>query len=412
MKEKTRTRLSELILEELSDKIKHRDSLKQKLEAFTDLPVEKVAEAILKQFEYLLSSELRDLIIHLIQQDIAAEQASKEFEAQPAASAARVPVKEVPATEEKKAKKPAAVAEESNVEESAEIAEPVATSIMEHFGTKEVFSSKPIDIEFKENDWFYILGFGYSPDSAGKGVPSRKLNSKGVDRSNEIFLLDYGDIRFYMHRLTLSDYTLDKAKRPTMTSQKTRQYKRDHEKILNTFRGEEVLVTVPFWTIVQGLPKFLSIIENRYVELLRALVDIHDAIEWDVEVFAFDEHIINLPSITEAPAGRTVHREPKHVSKAGRDVKLIERVIIREKGLVQDIHNQLLLHASRAKIDHMIRLDNAFLDDWKSILAARYTVGKDKRKNFCKTILSLQKQLEEYDLMFRVTSPANRFALV
>src|SRR5260221_10800153 len=76
MKEATRTRLSELILEELSEKIKRQETLRRKLEAFTDLPVEKVAEAILKQFEYLLSSDLRELIVHLIEQEVQEEESS------------------------------------------------------------------------------------------------------------------------------------------------------------------------------------------------------------------------------------------------------------------------------------------------------------------------------------------------
>src|SRR5208283_50035 len=75
MKEDTRKRLSELILEELSEKIRKHESLRKKLEPFTDLPVEKVADAILNQFEYLLSSELRDLIIYLIEQEVEAENA-------------------------------------------------------------------------------------------------------------------------------------------------------------------------------------------------------------------------------------------------------------------------------------------------------------------------------------------------
>src|SRR5689334_9480338 len=70
MKEDTRRRLSELVLEELSEKIKKHEGLRKKLESFTDLPVEKVADAILNQFEYLLSSDLRDLIIYLIEQEV------------------------------------------------------------------------------------------------------------------------------------------------------------------------------------------------------------------------------------------------------------------------------------------------------------------------------------------------------
>src|SRR5262245_12271609 len=69
MKQATRKRLSELILEELSEKIKKHENIRLKLEAFADLPVSKVADAILQQFAYLLSGSLRELISHLIEEE-------------------------------------------------------------------------------------------------------------------------------------------------------------------------------------------------------------------------------------------------------------------------------------------------------------------------------------------------------
>ena len=95
----------------------------------------------------------------------------------------------------------------------------------------------------------------------------------------------------------------------------------------------------------------------------------------------------------------------------GKDVKLLEKLIFKEKSFAQEIHSQMLLHSTKAKIDFMIRLDNAFMDDWKSILDVRYTIGKDKRKNFCQTIKNLQQEYQEYELMFRVTNPNLRFSL-
>jgi hypothetical protein len=126
---------------------------------------------------------------------------------------------------------------------------------------------------------------------------------------------------------------------------------------------------------------------------------------------AFDHHILRMPSIAEAPKGRTAQRESRHSTAAKRDDKLIEKVIFREKSLAHDVHNQLLLVAAKAKVDYMIRLDTAFMDDWKSILSARYTVGKDKRKAFCHSVRSLQEEYKAYELMLRVTNPTGHFAL-
>jgi hypothetical protein len=180
---------------------------------------------------------------------------------------------------------------------------------------------------------------------------------------------------------------------------------------LNVLRSEEVIVSLPFWSIVQGHQFLIRLIEERYVELLRSLIEVHDATDWDVDVLAFDHHILRLPSISDGAKMRTVQRDTRHPSVAKRDDKMLDKVIFREKSIAHDIHNQLLIVALKAKVDYMIRLDTAFMDDWKSILSARYTINKDKRKNFCQSIAALQEEYKEFELMFRVTTPSNHFAL-
>lgn len=403
MKEDTRRRLSELILEELSDKIRTRESLRKKLEAFSDLPVEKVADAILKQFEYVLSSDLRDLIIYLIEQEVAAEEGGTAVAASEQAGAQETSEESAPVP----AEQPSAKEEPS----PAEIPEASERSIMAHFGPKEPFPVEPMDIPLKPDDWLYLYGCSYAPDSTGKGVPTKKLGFKGVDGDNNVFLVDYGDVRFYLSKLTSEDYTLEKSGKPTLTPQKTSAFRHSHEKLVNILNAEDVIVAFPFWTIIRGREHFIEVVEDKYVELLRALIDAHDAGEWDVEVFAFDEHIIELPSIAESVKGRAPQRDSKHQVSKSRDVKLLERLMVREKTLAQEIHSELVLHSTKAKIDYMIRLDNAFMDDWKSILAARYSVGKEKRKVFCQTIRSLQEQYKTYGLMIHVANPNIHFTM-
>jgi hypothetical protein len=413
MKEATKQHLSQLILDELSEKIRGNESLRKKLEAFADLPVEKVADAILRQFEYLLSSELRELIIHLIEQDVAAEESLKQQESLP-------PIEVEPTQrgidKEKEQEPPPVEIEPISIDPIVEPVLPVEEdvpieSIMEHFGVKDPFPTEPIDFELKPDEWLYIYGFSYAPDSTGKGIPAKKLGMKGIDRSNPIFMLDYGDVRFYLNKLNVDGYIMDKSGKPTLGPQKVSQSKFDHEKILNVLRSEDVLVPVPFWSVIQGRDRLVQTVEDRYVELLRALIDVHDIVEWDVDILASDDHLLHLPSIAEASKQRTPQRETRHQISRVTDVKLTEKVIFREKTFAQEIHNELLIHAAKTKVDYMIRLDNAIMGDWKSILSARYSVGKDKRRVFCQTIVQLQQKYDEYQLMFRLTNPTNRFSI-
>ncbi|HTK81485.1 MAG TPA: GvpL/GvpF family gas vesicle protein [Bacteroidota bacterium] len=404
MKQATRKRLSELILEELSEKIRKHENIRLKLEAFADLPVSKVADAILQQFDYLLSGDLRELIANLIEEEGPPPASPGVEEMRPAPAA-----KPEPEPEEKK---------EPSIEFS-DLARAMikgklheeSSSIMQHFSSKEAFPSEKIDIELRPDDWFYLYGFSYAPDSTGKGVPSKMLSIKGVDNANNLFLLDLGDVRMYVNKLTMGNYASDKGGKPTITSHQVSRYKYEHERILNILRSEEVIVSLPFWTIVQGHQYLIKLIEDRYVELLRSLIEVHDAIDWDVDVLAFDHHILRLPSISDGSKARTVQRDTRHAPVTKRDDKMLDKVIFREKSIAHEIHNQLLLVALKSKVDYMIRLDTAFMDDWKSILSARYTINKDKRKMFCQSVQSLQEEYKEYELMFRVTTPSNHFIL-
>src|ERR1041385_3500261 len=303
MKEDTRKRLAKLILEELSDKIKGNEVLGRKLESFTDLPVEKVADAILKQFEYLLSSELRDLIVHLIEQEVASETAKAETVEQ----IETPPDNEKPVLDKSNVRTPEEfIAEETHSQK--DVIQPVqfsTESVMEHFGVKEPFPTQPMDIPLSPDDWFYLIAFSYAPDSAGKGVPSTKLGLKGIDNRNEIFLLDYGDVRLYMNKLIADDFSRNKTGEPLLSTTAAAPFKFTHEKILNVLRTQEVLVPLPFWSVIQGHENIIKLIEDRYVELLRALIDVHDAMEMDVEVFASDVHIASLAEISGASKGRT-----------------------------------------------------------------------------------------------------------
>ncbi|MBA4312514.1 MAG: hypothetical protein C0417_07775 [Chlorobiaceae bacterium] len=392
MKEDTQKQLSEKILEELADKIKHNQQLRQKLEPFNDLPIEKVVDAIIDQFNYLLSGELRDLIIKLIENEVESEKEIKLEEIPlPERTADLIPEVETPIIEEK-------------------IPEPVASeitneSIMERYGTKEHFPTEPLDIEFKASDWFYLLGFCYAPDSTGHGIPTKKLTLNGVDGTSKIILLDYGDVRFFIHQLESSGYSKDNSGKLNLTPKSSVQLKYEHEKTINILRSEEVLVAFPFWTVMQNKETITKQIEDKYVDILRSLIDVHDAVEWDIDVFAFDQHLIEMPVITSAGKDRVSTRESRHPVSKVRDAKVLDKLLFKEKSLAQEIHSQLLLHATKSKIDFMIRLDNAFMDDWKSILSSRYTVGKDKRKNFFKSVRSIQQEYEQYKLMLRVTSP-------
>ncbi len=390
MKKETRRRLSELILEELSERIRQDESLREKLEPFTELPVEKVAETLLKHIDLLLTEDFRDALNTAIQ---PSEPDAVESALAPVAESVQniLPEKTSP---------PPATIEETSAD----------VSIMKHFSLKEAFPFEAFNLKLSPDDWFYLFGFSYAPDSTGKGVPNKMLSMKSIDKSNNIFLVDSGDIRLYVSKLSVKEYSVDTANRPVPTPHQDSRYKFEHELILNTLRAEESIVVLPHWTIFQGMEEVLGKIEEKYVDLLKLLVEMHDTVEWDLDLFAFDHHILQLPSITAGTKSRSApRREPKAPPTGRKNDVMIDKVIFREKSIAQDIHNQLDLTATKGKVDYMIRLDTAFMDDWKSILSVRYAVPKDKRKSFWQAVKTIQDQYREYELMMKFRAKADHF---
>lgn len=411
MRSETRERLAELILEELAAKIKRDKILKYKLESFTDLPVDKVAEAILRQFDYLLSSELRELIQHLVRQEVSKQQITETPESK------SIEKSEVTSTFDD-----AAISQVEEVLEEDDIAQmvkqvggviedrnSVGSSVLEHFENKEPITTEPFEIELKPNDWLYMYGMSYAPNSKGRGYPSKRLTLIGIENYDTIFLLDYGDLRLYLSRLSINNYTIDKHGRPIPYPQQKKLIDLEHEKVLNLIRSEDLLVSVPSWTIIQGRDNLISKVEDHYVKLLRVLIEMQDAIDWDVEVFAFDELFVKIAAVDANKYKRTMERETRHPALKKKNQKEIEKVLFQEKQIAQEIHSQLLTLASRAKIFHMIRLDNAFQDDWKPILHTRYVIGKAQRKSFCQEVTRLQKLYEEFQLIFKISNPTVQF---
>jgi hypothetical protein len=401
MKEETRRRLSELILEELAERIRHDDSLREKLEPYTDLPVEKVAETVLKHLDLLLTEEFNETLHVDLKETLAEEEAvipaEPEREDPPVSAAPEEPVFEEPAAAPETRREPASVGAGEG-------------SIMKHFSLKESHPVEPFSLQLKADDWFYLYGLSYAPDSTGQGVPAKMLVQQGIEHSSNIFLVDSGDLRLYVSRLSAKEYSIDSSSRPNLASHQESRLKLEHENILNFLRIDESLIVLPHWTIYQGLQDILAKVEEKYVDLLKSLVELQDAADWDLELFAFDHHILQLPSITAGSKSRaTPKREVKHPVGGRKSDVMIDKVIFREKSIAQDIHNQFLLSASKTKVDYMIRLDTAFMDDWKTILSARYAVSRDKRKAFWQTVKAVQEQYGEYELMMKIRTKADQF---
>jgi hypothetical protein len=452
MKTRLQEKLAALILEEMSVRLKERKNILELLTEFSEFPPEKVTEEFLNEFEKLLDSGLRQEILKRLSpreqplptklsEAIQATEVKPEITEQKAEEGVIEPksvseiaevksgvgeikeVSEVPTdiisevkdiintTEIELAAQKLEIPSEEEESDTTALDLPVFTEPRLETERPSIFFSKEkkTDIVIDSKDCIYLYGFSYAPNSEGKGFPSIELDIDGVGQENKIFGLDYGDVRIFMSKINLTDYVTIRTGEPVLKSHEAINLKFQHAWVLNKLKANEMLVPLDFWTILTGREKIVRIIEDKYINYLHALIDVHDAIDWDVEVSVLDDHIMKVLSVDIKPKTIDLRREGRHQKVPRIEIKNFEKVLFKEKDIAHQINTTLTHVANKIKVDHMISLESSFLEGWKPILSARYVIGKDKRKAFHQSVLELQERFEKFKIMINVGSPKVRF---
>lgn len=268
---------------------------------------------------------------------------------------------------------------------------------------------KKTQIEIFPDDWLCLYGFTYAPNSEGKGFPSVELEVKGIGENGNIFGVDYGDVRFFMSKINIDKYVTVKTGSNILKPQEKIKLKLEYAYALNQMHTTEMLVPLEFWTLQQGREAVVRIVEDRYLDFLHSLIDVHDAIDWDVEVLVIDSEILRALSALSQERTVSARLQPRESKTQRIDYKQQERVLFKEKEIAQKINLELTKIANKIKVDHIITLDSSFLEDWKPIFSARYIIGRDKRKAFRQVILEKQNEYKDFKVIINVSSPKVRF---
>lgn len=295
------------------------------------------------------------------------------------------------------------------VEEAQIIAPPPIVDESLETGRPSVFfkKEKKTQIEIYSDEWLCLYGFTYAPNSEGKGLPSVELEQNGIGENGNIFGIDYGDVRLFMSKINIDKYVTLKTGTNILKPQEGFKLRLEYAYALNQMHTTEMLVPLDFWTLQRGRETIVQVIEERYLEFLHSLINVHDAIDWDVEVLVMDSEILKAVSTTSQERAVSARLQPQQKQRI--DYKQQERVLFKEKEIAQKINLELTKIANKIKVDHIITLDGSFLDDWKPIFSARYIIGKDKRKAFHQAILEKQNEYKDFKVIIKVTSPKVRF---
>jgi hypothetical protein len=269
--------------------------------------------------------------------------------------------------------------------------------------------------EFTDNDIVYLHGVSVVPEAEGPSPHPFMLEEKGIDGRSFAFAFDYEGLRFYLSRVVPTGMNVSKTGMLLLGKQESLETRANHESVLNDLRLHGPLLPFAFGTLARGKDKLLGMVDDAREELVEAVEEMLATRWWVVRLHALDARIVQIVGKEEvAPSrkGRTVERTSytKMPMPKKYDIKVLERILNKEKRLAESVHEELKNVAERSDIDMIVGLGSGSSEDWKLILEASYEVQAGNLQKFFHTIADLQYRHITLDLMFAVAGDREPFS--
>lgn len=265
---------------------------------------------------------------------------------------------------------------------------------------------------FTDDDDVYVHGVTAIPDHEQPSAAPFMLEEKGINPKEFAFAFDYEGLRFYLSKVP-STLSMSKVGVLLLGKQESIELRGAHESILNDLRLHGILLPLEFGTIARGRDALLGKIDKHRDKLLDALDKTRATKWWLVSLFALDAKIAQLVNKDDAPVPRVRTVERASYSKAPvakkYDIKLLERMLSKEKKLAESVHEELKKNASRSDVDMMVGLGSGSSEDWKLILKASYEAHGPGALKLFRAITDLQYHHMMFDLMLSVSCDTDPF---
>jgi len=200
-----------------------------------------------------------------------------------------------------------------------------------------------------------------------------------------------------------------------LNKQESLQLQGVHQSTLNDLRGHGVLLPFEFGTVARGKDSLLGLIDKNLEDLEEALDDVENTTWWTVTASVLDATIARIVGTDVQSVGRDRSRDRASYTSAPQgkkfDIKVLERILQREKKLAESVHSALSESAERADVDTMVGLGSGSSEDWKVILKASYDVPKRDVAKFSRAVTDQQYHHLQYDLMLALTGNRDCFVL-
>jgi hypothetical protein len=269
--------------------------------------------------------------------------------------------------------------------------------------------------EFTDDDIVYVHGVTMVPD---RDVPAEKpfmLEEKGIDGRSFAFAFDYEGMRFYLSKILPSIMNVSKTGVLLLGKQESLQVRSVHDSALNELRLHGILLPFEFGTLARGRDDLMAKADAARDRLIEAIEAMQATRWWVVRLFVLDARLAQIVGKEEAaPArrGRVVERASytKMPAQKKYDIKVLERILGKEKRIAESVHEELKNVAERSDIDIIVGLGSGSSEDWKLILEASYEVKESNQTKFFQAVTDLQYRHLVIDLMLSVAGDAEPFS--
>jgi Gas vesicle synthesis protein GvpL/GvpF len=273
-----------------------------------------------------------------------------------------------------------------------------------------------IPYRYDEHDHVYFHAVARVSEPGEVASEPFMLEEKGIDQRNFAFALDVDNLRFYLSKFQPAHLSVAKNGVLLLSKQEGLQLRGVHQNILNDLRVHSTLLPFEFGTIARSRVELMQLIQKNINGLQDALESVHQTKWWTVNLYVLDSRIAQIFSDnTPAPAGRSRERErPSHIKQvpASRfDIKMLERILQKEKKIAESVHKALESIADRSDIDVIVGLTSGSSEEWKLILKASYEVPERRMQRFHRAVIDLQYDHMLFDLMLSVEGNREFFSM-
>jgi hypothetical protein len=265
-------------------------------------------------------------------------------------------------------------------------------------------------------DFLYMHGvMSIPPDDQSSDQPFM-LEEKGIDGQEFAFAMDVDGLRYFLSRVNQGEISVSRKGFLLLGKQESLQLRGVHESILNELRAHGIVLPFEFGSVARGIDDLFRLSSRYHDELCAGLTKLSKTSWWTLNLYVLDARLAQL--FANETAGKTERsgRERERASysppvpQKRYDVKMLERILQKEKRLAESVHEDLSAIADRSEVQSIVGLGSGSSDDWKLILRASYEVMGIGVSKLTRTVTDLQYRHILFEPMFSLAGDREAFS--